>query len=74
MDRRAFLGTLALLAAPLAVEAQPAGKVYRLGFLGNQNPTQGASTLEGYGADRGWAEFGNPELEKSGPDASEPHS
>ena len=35
MDRRAFLGTLTggLLAAPLAVEAQPAGKVPRIGFL-----------------------------------------
>ena len=26
---------LALLAAPLAAEAQQAGKVYRIGFLGN---------------------------------------
>ena len=35
MDRRAFLGTLAggLLAAPLAVVAQPAGKIHRVGFL-----------------------------------------
>jgi ABC-type uncharacterized transport system substrate-binding protein len=35
MDRRVFLGTLAgsLLAAPLAAEAQPAGKVYRIGLL-----------------------------------------
>jgi putative ABC transport system substrate-binding protein len=35
MNRRAFIGTLAgsLLAAPLAAEAQPAGKVYRLGVL-----------------------------------------
>jgi putative tryptophan/tyrosine transport system substrate-binding protein len=40
MDRRAFLaGSAALLAAPLAAplaaEAQPPGKVYRVGFLGN---------------------------------------
>ena len=37
MDRREFIGTIAcgLLAAPLAAEAQPAGKVYRIGFLGN---------------------------------------
>jgi len=37
MDRRAFIGTLAgsLLAAPLAAEGQQAGKVYRIGFLGN---------------------------------------
>jgi len=35
MDRRAFIGTLTggLLAAPLAVEAQQAGKVWRLGIL-----------------------------------------
>jgi putative ABC transport system substrate-binding protein len=35
LDRRAFLGSLAggLLAAPLAAEAQPAGKVYRIGVL-----------------------------------------
>jgi putative ABC transport system substrate-binding protein len=35
MDRRAFLGTLtgSLLAAPLAAEAQQAGKVYRVGYL-----------------------------------------
>jgi len=34
MDRRAFLvGAAALLAAPLAAEAQPAGKVPRIGYL-----------------------------------------
>jgi putative ABC transport system substrate-binding protein len=35
MDRRAFIGTLAggLLAAPLAAEAQPAGKVRRIGYF-----------------------------------------
>jgi len=35
MDRRAFLAGVAgsLLAAPLAAEAQPAKKVYRIGFL-----------------------------------------
>ena len=35
MDRRAFLGTMAsgLLAAPLAVEAQQAGRVTHIGFL-----------------------------------------
>jgi putative ABC transport system substrate-binding protein len=39
MDRRSFLGTLAgaLLAAPLTAEAQPAGKVWRVGILGNEN-------------------------------------
>ncbi len=34
VERRVFLaGTLGLLAAPLAAEAQQAGKVYRIGFL-----------------------------------------
>jgi putative tryptophan/tyrosine transport system substrate-binding protein len=35
MDRRTFIGTLtgSLLVAPLAAEAQQAGKVYRIGFL-----------------------------------------
>jgi putative ABC transport system substrate-binding protein len=33
IHRRAFLGTLGLLAAPLAAEAQPAGKVPRIGYL-----------------------------------------
>ncbi len=35
VDRRTFIGTLAggLLAAPLAGEAQQAGRVYRIGFL-----------------------------------------
>ena len=42
MNRRAFLGTLAggLLAAPLAAQAQPAGKVYRIGFLRDGQPPQ----------------------------------
>ncbi len=36
MERRAFISgiTLGLLAAPFAVGAQPAGKVYRIGYLG----------------------------------------
>ena len=34
MDRRALIaGALALLAAPVAAEAQPAGKLYRIGVL-----------------------------------------
>jgi hypothetical protein len=34
VERRGFIvGTLGLLAAPLAVEAEQVGKVYRIGFL-----------------------------------------
>jgi putative ABC transport system substrate-binding protein len=38
IDRRAFLGGLGLsvLAAPIAVEAQSAGKVWRIGYLSNR--------------------------------------
>ena len=46
--RRAFLGTLAggLLAAPRAAQAQPAGKVYRIGFLGGATPSGYATQME----------------------------
>ena len=49
MDRRAFIGTLAggLLAAPLAVEAQQAAKIARIGLLGN-DPVGGAHLLEAF--------------------------
>jgi hypothetical protein len=34
VDRRTFIVTAAgLLAAPLATDAQPTGKVYRMGYL-----------------------------------------
>jgi len=48
MDRRAFVtGLGAVLAAPLAVEAQQAEKVYRVGLLGHWAP-EGASRLDGF--------------------------
>src|SRR5258705_2982364 len=46
VDRRAFIGTVArgLVVAPLAAEGQQAGKMYRLGILGNVplSDTEGA--------------------------------
>ena len=43
----AFLA-LALLAAPLAVEAQPAGKSHRIGFLGVGSREGRAFLIEGF--------------------------
>ena len=45
MERRTFLGVIAggLLAAPLAAKAQPAGKVYRIGWL-EFGPTVGSDS------------------------------
>jgi ABC-type uncharacterized transport system substrate-binding protein len=40
MDRRAFLGSLGLLAAPLAAEAQQAARVYRIGVLRAGQPPE----------------------------------
>ena len=47
MDRRAFIGSLAggLLAAPFAAEAQPAGKVYRVGLVFTTAPVAEMSGL-----------------------------
>ena len=40
VDRRTFLGVMigTLLATPLAAEAQPTGKVWRIGYLGGGSP------------------------------------
>ena len=46
IDRRAFLGALGLLTAPLGAEAQQAGKVYRVGFLGNSTDALEANLVE----------------------------
>jgi putative ABC transport system substrate-binding protein len=41
VDRRAFIGALAgtVMAAPLAAQAQQAGKVWRIGFVGAETPS-----------------------------------
>jgi len=70
VDRRAFIGTIAggLLGAPLAVGAQPAGKVYRIGYISNSPPnTPESSRLhEAFRQglrERGWVEGRNAVIE-----------
>jgi putative ABC transport system substrate-binding protein len=50
INRRTFLaGTGAvLLAAPLAAEAQPAGKIFQIGYLGNSTPSVEATLIEAF--------------------------
>jgi len=59
VTRRAFIGTVAgtLLVAPLAVGAQQAGKVYRLGILGASQTTVSRRWLDAFFQElhkRGW--------------------
>jgi putative ABC transport system substrate-binding protein len=64
MDRRAFIGTMtgSLLAAPLAAEGQPAGKVPRVGVLVPGDPTPGSLPLQVFEAFRsGLRELGHIE-------------
>ena len=48
--RRAFISgiTLGLLSPPLALEAQPAGKVYRIGMLERTSPAINAANLDAF--------------------------
>src|SRR2546422_1898891 len=67
MERRTFLAIVAggLLAAPLAVEAQHTGKVYRVGFLWD-SPAVWPHALEGFRQglrDLGWVEGKNMVVE-----------
>src|SRR5262245_34401668 len=66
MDRRRFLLTslAGALAPPVAGEAQPAGKVYRIGYLAQGSGSGGSSVrpLEGFRQglrELGWVEGGN---------------
>jgi len=67
MDRRSFISTLAggLLAAPLAAEAQPAGKVPRIGFLfsGASGPAREVDTFRQGLRDLGYVEGQNIAIE-----------
>jgi putative ABC transport system substrate-binding protein len=46
MNRRTFLAGFAILAAPLAARAQPAGKVYRIGILETIPAARNAANLD----------------------------
>jgi putative tryptophan/tyrosine transport system substrate-binding protein len=61
MERRAFIGTLAsgLLAAPLAVEAQPAQKIYRIGVLSSASRNTAEHAVKAF--DEGLRELGYEE-------------
>src|ERR1700730_6659720 len=50
VDRRAFMGTVAgtLLAAPLAAEAQHAGKMWRVGWLALGSAASAAPYMDGF--------------------------
>ena len=49
MTRRGLLaGSFALLAEPPAAQAQPAGKVARIGFLSPASPTSGPHIVEAF--------------------------
>jgi ABC-type uncharacterized transport system substrate-binding protein len=68
MDRRTFISTMAggLLAAPLAAGAQPAGKLYRIGYLtvpSRETAQDGANAFQGGLRDLGWVEGQNVVVE-----------
>ncbi len=68
MERRAFIATLAggLLAAPLAAEAQQAGKVARIGYLALGTATGNAGYRKAFTdglRDHGWIEAKNIAIE-----------
>src|SRR6266404_1567364 len=50
MERRAFISaiTLGLLSRSLALQAQPAGKLYRIGMLERTSPAINAANLDAF--------------------------
>jgi putative ABC transport system substrate-binding protein len=67
MDRRAFIATAAaLLASPLAIEAQQAGRVYRIGYLSYSSPASNPHLIEAFRQglrELGWVEGQNITIE-----------
>jgi len=68
VERRAFMGVLTsgLLAAPLASEAQQAGRVYKIGYLGGSSAVpmrSGMAALRQYLQELGWVEGRNLAIE-----------
>src|SRR5712692_10946211 len=68
LGRRRFLALVSgsLLAAPLVAEAQPVGKVYRVGFLGTATPSLMSAWLTAFRAglrERGYVEGKNIAME-----------
>jgi putative ABC transport system substrate-binding protein len=64
MDRRAFLaGTVGVLAAPLAAEAQPAGRVWRIGVLLTRDVRGGPEAFRQRLRDLGYFEGQNIAIE-----------
>jgi putative ABC transport system substrate-binding protein len=77
VTRRAFIGTLAggLLAAPLAAEAQQAGKVWRIGYItiGSPSPSCPRTFVQELHG-RGYVEGRNLIIERRYMEGSEPES
>jgi putative ABC transport system substrate-binding protein len=74
MRRRAFLcGAGAMLAGAHAVEAQQMGKMYRIGYLANGNPTTSGPFVDAFRQglrEFGWAEGQNVSIEYRWADGS----
>jgi putative ABC transport system substrate-binding protein len=71
ISRRGFLaGSVTLLAAPLAAEAQQAGKVYRVGFLSAPTVPDLVDALRQGLRDLGWMEGQNFVLEQRSDDSN----
>jgi hypothetical protein len=65
MDRRAFLGALAVLAAPLGVDAQQVGKVNRIGILSPGASSRGQLYMFEALGELGYVEGGNLAVDTS---------